>query len=94
MIEGLSIRDEPDRPGDAIALDAATALLRILRELLGSLEISPEDNFFDIGGDSLLVIQIIALLAERYDMAVSARRFIIGPTIADIAAACHPITNT
>lgn len=40
------------------------------REVLGVPSVDPEDNFFDIGGDSLSAARLSGLLAERYGIAL------------------------
>ncbi|HEX5234123.1 MAG TPA: non-ribosomal peptide synthetase [Silvibacterium sp.] len=41
-------------------------VLRMWQELLGRDSISPDDNFFDVNGSSLLLIRLHALLNQRY----------------------------
>ena len=55
------------------------------RELLEHEQIGVEQNFFEIGGHSLLAIQIIARLRERLDVAVPVRMLFDHPTIAGLS---------
>lgn len=60
-------------------------LVGIWKEVLGIDEISVHDDFFEIGGDSLLSIRAISR-AGRAGIAVSPKTFFDSPTIARIAA--------
>lgn len=44
-------------------------------------------NFFEVGGDSLLVIKLISQLRQSYNMSVGVADFLHHPTIADFAQA-------
>jgi amino acid adenylation domain-containing protein/non-ribosomal peptide synthase protein (TIGR01720 family) len=50
-----------DQPLDAVE----SALLDIWRGLLGNPDLGPDDNFFALGGDSILGLQIIALARQQ-----------------------------
>ncbi|MGL6162074.1 amino acid adenylation domain-containing protein [Microbulbifer sp.] len=64
---------EPEAPapaategaGDTDIDGAAAALLAITRELLGNDSIGADDNFFAVGGDSILSLQIIARAKQQ-----------------------------
>jgi acyl transferase domain-containing protein len=49
-------------PDDTIAGEIA----RIWREVLGVAELGPHDDFYEIGGNSLYAMQMVAQLGERY----------------------------
>ncbi|MFI8418442.1 non-ribosomal peptide synthetase [Serratia sp. NPDC078593] len=53
----------------------------IWRELLGTKQISPTDNFFDIGGHSLLAAQLASLLGKKMGVKVYARDIYEYPTL-------------
>jgi acyl transferase domain-containing protein/acyl carrier protein len=59
----------------------------ILGELLGKPGIEVHDNFFDEGGDSLVAVQLIAILRKEFGIRLPMRRFFAEPTAAGIAAA-------
>jgi aryl carrier-like protein len=40
------------------------ALQRIFAEVLGVDQVSPQDGFFDVGGDSVLALQVVARARE------------------------------
>ncbi|SIO91393.1 hypothetical protein BQ8420_31505 [Nocardiopsis sp. JB363] len=59
--------------------------LDVLRDVLENPDLREEDDFFESGGDSLLVARSIALLKER-NLRVRARVFIDDPRIRSIIA--------
>ena len=61
-------------------------LAAIWQALLGLDEVGIHDNFFEMGGDSILSIQVIAR-ANQAGLHLTARQFFAGPTIAELAAA-------
>jgi amino acid adenylation domain-containing protein len=53
------------RPEPSVATGDARTLLAIWREVLGHDDFGPDDNFFQIGGHSLLVLQCVAKAREQ-----------------------------
>jgi phthiocerol/phenolphthiocerol synthesis type-I polyketide synthase E len=69
-------------PDDEIARDVA----EVWHEVVGASEFGPDDDFFELGGNSLTAIQIVARLRQRYgDIPMSV--IFEGPTVSDVAAA-------
>ncbi|XIG80400.1 phenylalanine racemase [Streptomyces sp. SGAir0957] len=66
-----------------------TEMERRLTDLWGSvLEIEPigvDDNFFDLGGHSLNVAEVLATLKRTHAIDVPARQFYLNPTVAEFA---------
>ncbi|MEU6540677.1 non-ribosomal peptide synthetase [Streptomyces sp. NPDC047000] len=66
-----------------------TAMERRLAELWGSvLRIEPigvDDDFFDLGGHSLTVAEVLGTLKRSHDIDVPAREFYLRPTVAEFA---------
>ena len=78
----------PLSAGPQAVVTARTPAERMLAELWGALlgldEIDVHANFFDLGGDSLLVLQLVAGLAERgFDLPIG--QVFTVPTIAALA---------
>ncbi len=67
----------------ANALEAT--LVQAWTEVLGLAEVGTEDNFFDAGGHSLLVVQLHRLLTERIDRPLSLVDLYRFPTIRSLA---------
>jgi amino acid adenylation domain-containing protein len=59
-----------------------TILTRLWFEVLGVEKIGIYDNFFDLGGDSILVTQLIAKVREAFNIELPLRDFFETPTIA------------
>lgn len=70
----LPARDEYER-----------SLVEIWQQVLGLKEISVEDNFFDLGGNSLLAIQLFSLIEERFERTLPLATLFHHPTIAALA---------
>jgi amino acid adenylation domain-containing protein/non-ribosomal peptide synthase protein (TIGR01720 family) len=64
---------------------AERALARIWSDLLGVDPIGVEDNFFDLGGDSILGLRVVAR-ARQVGLPLTARDTCVRQTIAEIAA--------
>jgi acyl transferase domain-containing protein len=57
----------------------------IWRDLLGVESIRRADNFFDLGGDSLLAVQLGARIEARMGRPLPMRQFLAQPTLASLA---------
>jgi acyl carrier protein len=58
----------------------------IWREVLGGTRIGVHDNFFDIGGNSLSAIRILARMRDRLGVSIAVIDLFEAPTIAGVAA--------
>src|SRR5690606_27536269 len=74
--------------GPAVALTTELEQLvgGIWREVLGTGAVGADDNFFDIGGDSLLAAQVLGALRSRLSDPVSLTDLFRFPTIRQLAA--------
>lgn len=66
--------------------EVEAAVLEIWSELLGTTDISIDGNFFDIGGDSLLMVQAARALQQRFNKEITTTTLFEYTTIAEIAA--------
>ncbi|MGV4925014.1 amino acid adenylation domain-containing protein [Streptomyces sp. BHT-5-2] len=64
---------------------AERTLARIWSEVLGVDDLGVEDNFFDLGGDSILSLQVVAR-ARAAGLRVTAKQTFLRQTVADLAA--------
>jgi thioester reductase-like protein len=62
-----------------------TQLARIWQDLLGLSKVGVETDFFELGGDSLSVLQMAAQVREAYDVRLDLRRLFEDPTVAQLA---------
>ena len=66
--------------------DHEARLVSIWQDLLGYETIGVHDNFFKMGGDSLLAIQLSTRLREIYQVEITVNNLFDEPTIAMLAA--------
>ncbi len=62
------------------------ALASLWRELLGVERVGVNDNFFDLGGHSLLIARLQHRLQREFNLALPLRRFFEAPTLGRFAA--------
>jgi acyl carrier protein len=58
-------------------------LTPIWRQLLGVEQVGVHDNFFALGGDSLLATRLVARLRVTFEIEVPIATVFIGPTVAE-----------
>jgi non-ribosomal peptide synthetase component F/acyl carrier protein len=63
------------------------AIVAVWRDVLGRSDIGVTDDFFDLDGDSLHAIRVIARIREIWGVGIRARSFFESPTVAALAAA-------
>jgi acyl carrier protein len=86
--DALNIIGDEDRnaPHNAPQNPIEERIVAILAELLGVPGIGTRDNFFFLGGHSLLGTQLIARLRDSFGVELSLRRIFDSPTAAELAA--------
>lgn len=67
--------------------DIELRLVKIWEEFLGIERISIHDDFFEIGGDSLMAIRLTARLEESFPQAVTEKTILQESTVCDLALA-------
>ncbi|HWO67580.1 MAG TPA: amino acid adenylation domain-containing protein, partial [Umezawaea sp.] len=65
--------------------DAERTLVAVWEKLLGVTGLGVEDNFFDLGGDSILGLQVVARAREA-GLLITARQTLLRQTVAELAA--------
>ena len=65
--------------------DGERQIAGVWDELLGIERIGIHDNFFDLGGNSLMAIRVISRLKKELGADVSAVSIFEGPTVASLA---------
>lgn len=82
LIEGTALGPRTER---SVGTRAELALCRIWSEVLAVPNVSVNDNFFALGGDSILAIQVIAR-ARREGLRLTVQQFLRNPTVSALAA--------
>jgi acyl carrier protein len=65
--------------------DVELTVLRVWREVLGVEDAGPDDDFFELGGDSLVATKLVARLREELDSEVPLLAVFDNPTAAELA---------
>ena len=80
-----------ERSLDAVATPPADALERQLADLWAEVldldAVGVDDNFFDLGGDSIAAVRLTSAMQRRLDRAVGLASLFDAPTVAGLAAA-------
>jgi acyl carrier protein len=71
------------RSGPSLSTPTQQALAEVWQELLGVTP-APQDNFFDLGGTSLMAMNAVVKLEQRIGKQISPRRYVI-ETLAQLA---------
>ncbi len=78
--------------GDYTVYETEIAL--IWQEILGFNEMNIFDNFFDLGGDSLIAIRMTNLMSKKFNLEISIGDVLNYQTIFDIAVFIESLTGT
>jgi amino acid adenylation domain-containing protein len=70
--------------------DAEKRIAKVWQELLGIEPVGIHDNFFDLGGNSLMAIRVISRLKSELGVDVSEVSLFEGPTVASLARILMP----
>jgi len=61
--------------------DIELAMVQIWQDILGKERIQPQDDFLELGGDSLLAIQVLSQIAAQFDVQIGLAKFFQNSTI-------------
>jgi len=87
--ESVAFQSEPTADGPPVTApadldDEVTMVIRtIWSELLKIDHISLDDDFFDLGGDSLFAIRYMSRIRKRFHVRLSLRDVFVGPTLSE-----------
>lgn len=68
-------------------------LVEIWKKFLGLSQISIHDDFFELGGDSLMAVQLISKLSKALSTDLPAHSLLSAPTIAELAESIQQISS-
>ncbi|GGS17101.1 putative non-ribosomal peptide synthetase [Streptomyces aureoverticillatus] len=74
------------------ATEAEAVLLGVFQDVLGRDDVGPDDDFFAIGGDSIVSLQVVSR-ARRRGLGLTARDVFEGETVAGIAARARALAD-
>ncbi len=69
----------------AVGDSTAERLARIWENLLGVQPIEPDQNYFELGGDSILAVQLFAQIEQVFQVKLPVATLFEAPTIADLS---------
>jgi len=69
-------------------------LEKILSEILGLKRVGLKDNFLEIGGNSLMAVQVVARIRKEFEIQIGIRQLFFSPTIEEVAVYIDLIKRT
>jgi acyl carrier protein len=84
-VSGATAPRTTPTPAPAANPEIVRDLCAIWAEVLKIDEVAADDDFFDVGGYSLLAVQILALVEERFGVRLTIRQFFEHPTVAELS---------
>jgi hypothetical protein len=79
----------PEAPAEEGNGSANEAVLTVLREAIGDNSIISTDDFYLVGGHSLLIVRVVRRLHKEYGLILDFRQFAINSRIEAIIQACR-----
>ncbi len=83
----------PSRPREAPADPLSAALTDLWEDLFAMPAIGLDDDFFELGGDSLLAARLLARIEQRFGRRLPLAAFFAHPTVAGMAAVLASATQ-
>ncbi|MBC2876489.1 MULTISPECIES: non-ribosomal peptide synthetase [Streptomyces] len=74
-----------EAPGDAPEGEAETLIAAVWSEVLGRERVGADDDFFAMGGHSLIALRVVARLKKQFGIAMSTREVYRHPRLRDLA---------
>ena len=66
--------------------EAETTIAAIWRDLLGLQQVGIHDSFFELGGDSLIGVQVLSRIRKAFNVQLPSSVLYEGPTVESLAA--------
>ena len=73
-------------PGSGDGADVGERLVQLWEELLGITDIAPDDDFFALGGDSLVALRLVRLVERDLGIQLSLTRIFERSTLGEVVA--------
>ena len=74
----------------ALKSDTSARLTRIWQEMLGVESIGPDQNYFDLGGDSIIAVQLFVRIEQEFNAKFPLATLFDAPTIRELAEILQP----
>lgn len=71
---------------EQLAVDVHSYLKGLWEELLRTPQVNPDEDFFAIGGDSALVIEMLVAVSAHFDREFKYNKFFPKPTVRTLTA--------
>jgi aspartate racemase len=81
---------EADAPRTLPRNEEEKELLRIWEEVLGVKPLGVRDNFFEVGGNSLLAVRVFAAIHKSFGRELPVTALFQSPTVEELAKVLHP----
>lgn len=76
-----------------VEINILEAVLAAYRQILGNPSVSPDDDFFELGGDSFQAMDLMAALEEATGTQISAAMIFAFPTVTELTRAITKIAG-
>src|SRR5882724_5854815 len=88
------VTEDPTTQVSQIEEETTKELARIWRELLGVSSVGLDDNYFDLGGDSPLAVQLFAQIDKAFKVKLPLATLFEAPTIEELAGVLRREAST
>jgi acyl carrier protein len=75
------------------APDVTQEILELWRQTLGVEEVALDDDFFELGGNSITAIRLLPLIREQFQVELDAMFLFDHPTPREFSTALHALTR-
>ncbi|MFD1535423.1 AMP-binding protein [Nonomuraea guangzhouensis] len=83
----------PEQTRRAPGASVESTLAAVLAEVLGVTEVGTDDDFFELGGDSITSVQVVSR-ARQAGLELTSAEIFDHPTLGELAALARPYANT
>lgn len=93
LLESRAARTTPSRPAPAADADVEELVAAVWCEALGLDSVKPDDDFFDLGGNSYNVVETVTRLRERLGAEIPLAALLEEPTVRGFAEEIRRVTG-
>lgn len=85
-LSSFNIGETANSEAESVVDPKYLPLIALWKQLLNLERIGPDDNFFDLGGNSLLALEMVDAVWDEFSVRISLRSFLEHPTVRQLAA--------